>query len=888
MAGRRGIGLAVGCAAALPLALASAAPAQEGYWNVLALGQGESVSALEVATLGGRPPATFTSQLPLYSGLLNAAPGLTGEDLARFFKPARFGVAPGDVASVVAPRPDVTITRDAAHGVPHVSATTRSGTFFGAGYATAQDRLFQIDVLRHLARGRLSELIGPGTDDSVLAMDVQQLLLTDYTEQELQRQLDELPAIAGAEGAQVLDDARAYVDGINRYIEEARLDPGKLPVEYPGLGTSPAAWTLTDSMAVLTLIAGGSDRGGGGEAEVSQVLLEAQARFGRRLGRRVFDDFRRLDDPEAPVTTKRRFHTGDAAAGARRRGVALPDLGSVRPRTLVVSGSPAATSDGARAPWLRSLERRGAAPAGPWSNALLVTAERSRSGRPLAVMGPQVGHFSPPLLMEIDLHGPGIDARGAAFPGAGVYVTMGRGRDFAWSLTSSYSDNTDEFVERLCQPDGSRPTPDSVHYLHRGRCRPFEVRDHVLHTPGPSAAAPGAQARTITLRLERSVHGPIQARATVRGEPVAIAEASAPYMHEALPALALKRLNENAITGPASFRRTMGLVNVPRSWFYAGRREIAFAEAGWSPRRAPGTDPSLPTWGTGEFEWRGRLPSRVLPWQTGSPTGYLVSWNNKLAPGWRAADNRFSLGSVHRSKLLERPLRTALARGGKVDAARLVRIMQEAATTDLRGRHVYPWIRRVIGRVRDPQAVELLRILDAWRRKGAHRRDLDSDNLYDDSAAVALMDAWWSPLVRRIFEPVLGTPLLERIRRVIAFGQSPPPSGNAFSTGWWGYVDKDLRTLLGRRVRGPLSRIYCGAGSRRRCRQILLGTLLDAGERVRARLGADPSGWRVPATCSTSGARTCDQIEAVPMGLTETPPIPWQNRPVFQQLVEIP
>jgi acyl-homoserine lactone acylase PvdQ len=82
-------------------------------------------------------------------------------------------------------------------------------------------------------------------------------------------------------------------------------------------------------------------------------------------------------------------------------------------------------------------------------------------------MGPQVGYYSPEVLMELDLHGGGIDARGATFPGISLYVVLGRGRDFAWSTTTAYSDNVDEFAEKLCEPAGGAPSRDSDHYLYR-------------------------------------------------------------------------------------------------------------------------------------------------------------------------------------------------------------------------------------------------------------------------------------------------------------------------------------------------------------------------------------------------------------------------------------
>ena len=68
--------------------------------------------------------------------------------------------------------------------------------------------------------------------------------------------------------------------------------------------------------------------------------------------------------------------------------------------------------------------------------------------------------------MEEDLHGPGIDARGAAFPGVNLYVQLGHGRDYAWSATTATSDNVDTFAEVLCQDD--------FHYLYKGQCLAME------------------------------------------------------------------------------------------------------------------------------------------------------------------------------------------------------------------------------------------------------------------------------------------------------------------------------------------------------------------------------------------------------------------------------
>ena len=84
-------------------------------------------------------------------------------------------------------------------------------------------------------------------------------------------------------------------------------------------------------------------------------------------------------------------------------------------------------------------------------------------------MGPQLGYYYPEIVEQMDLHGPGYQAQGAAVPGLAMYVLIGRTPDYAWSLTSANHDVRDVFAEQLCEPDGSAPTRASDHYLFKGR-----------------------------------------------------------------------------------------------------------------------------------------------------------------------------------------------------------------------------------------------------------------------------------------------------------------------------------------------------------------------------------------------------------------------------------
>ena len=871
--------LATGSAVAALLAIAvPAASAQEPFRNVLPAGQGETVNAAELgaAQASGEPPASFTNQNGMYAGLVGAAPRLRSADLDRYFKPETFG-PPAQPASEVSPRPGVRIARD-AYNVPHVTGDTRADTMFGAGYATAQDRLFLMDVLRHTGRGRLTELIGPGTDDANVKADAEQLKIADYGEDELQAMIDRARQGAGAEGAVIQADLDAYVAGVNQYISEARSDPSKLPAEYPALGKMPADWKGTDTVAIASLIGGIFGKGGGGEAKAAQALLAARERFGAKRARSVFRDFRAFDEPEAPVTTTRRFRF-DRPGRVKSAAVALPDLGSIKDRDPVVAdGGGPLPGVVPPVPGLPDLPIGGLPFQRVQSNALLVSRKQSKSGHPIAVMGPQVGYYSPEILMEIDLHGGGIDARGATFPGISLYVLIGRGKDFAWSTTTAYSDNVDEFVEKLCQDDR--------HYLYKGQCIPFETREHTMTvTPAPTDPA-GTPPRTIKMELLRSVHGPIQAFATVGGQKVAISEARSTYQHEIDSVVAYKRLNSGEVTSPKTFQQAFGRENFAFNHFYVDKRDVAYITAGWYPRRAKGTDPSLPAWGTGEWDWRGRLSYEQLPKQVNPKRGYFTNWNNKQAPGWRAADDNWAFGSQQRVQRLQKRVRAGIKGKRKMTLVGLTKAMQDAATVDLRGQVSYPLLRKVIGKRPPASVAEPLRLLDAWAKAGGHRRDLDGDGVYERSAAVALMDRWWERLMPGIFQPALGAPLVERIKAINPYAQTPDGQGSSFFDGWHGYVDKDLRRLLGRRVEHPLSRRYCGGGKLRACRRVLTSTLAAAATDVRSQYGTALAHVRIRATgCEQDPI--CDQITFITAGAVDTPPIPWQDRPTFQQIVEI-
>jgi hypothetical protein len=137
-----------------------------------------------------------------------------------------------------------------------------------------------------------------------------------------------------------------------------------------------------------------------------------------------------------------------------------------------------------------------------------------------------------------------------------------------------------------------------------------------------------------------------------------------------------------------------------------------------------------------------------------------------------------------------------------------------------------------------------------------------------------VLDAAWPRLADAVLGPVLG-PLVDRLAALHPRSDDPGPGGSAYISGWYGYVDKDLRALLGRPVRSPYSIRYCGGGVLAPCRAALWAALDSAAAELETKQGPAPSGWRADATA--------ERIQFRSGVLPDT--MRWTNRPTFQQLM---
>jgi acyl-homoserine lactone acylase PvdQ len=877
------LGLAAFAAVALVAATASAATVQPygtndagGFRNVLPPGENGLLNSQQLLKARGFEhilPPHFADQQPLYENLLYASPTLTEAQVPLYYKDATFGVPAGEVESTVDPRPGVTIVRDKAFGIPHIYGETRADTEFGAGYAGAQDRLFLMDVLRHTGRAELASFLG----GSNAGADAGQWQFAPYTEADLEKQITQMPKIYGRAGQQAVEDLDAYVEGINAYVAAANANPALKPAEYTLLGQPMEAWKPTDIIAIASLVGGIFGRGGGNELNSALTMESMVERMGKQAGRKAWLGFRSKNDPEAPTTIAKPFPYETRSAFAKR-GLALPEPNSVHEEKAASASSAAPDVNTLGGRLQASIEAAGHA-----SNWELVSAKNSTDGHPIAVMGPQVGYYVPQILMEEDLHGPGIDARGAAFAGVNLFVELGHGRDYAWSATTATSDNVDTFAEVLCK--------DRFHYLYKGKCLAMEKLTK-REKWAPNAIDPTPEGQQ-TLVAYRTVHGIVFARGRVKGQKVAFVHERSTYFHEADSVIGFGQLNEpGTVTGVKGFKKAVSDINFLFNWSYVDANHIAYALSGAMPQRARGTSPDFPILGTGQYDWKGFNPKTqmadFLPFnkhpQAVDPE-FLVSWNNKQAPEWAAADDKYDYGPIFRSQMISDRVKAAIKGNKKMNIAQLVQAMEEPASEDLRGYRLLPVILKAIGKPKSAKLREAIATLETWHQHGAHRRDLDRNGEDEETPAIELMDAWWPKLLEGEFKPVLGKQAYERLEGMVHTGSvvGGSPTAPDYDDGWYSYVDKDLRDLVGPKPGAPWSRVYCGGGSKAKCKAMLERTLKAAMKVTPAQLYGGGNG-----DCASNPQPSCfDQNRPTVTGGAELGPFPFQNRPTFQQVVTL-
>ncbi len=392
--------------------------------------------------------------------------------IARSALPELDGPLP--VSGVSAP---VSVTRD-SHGVPAIEAASLDDLFFAQGYVTAQDRLFQMDLMRRAAAGELAEIVG----EAALKHDREQRILG------IKATAEKGLLAATPEDRQQFD---AYARGVNAFVESHR---DRLPLEFRILGYSPRPWTMQDSLMIAYQMVE--------TLSTKPIAALTREKVLSKLGPELTADLY--------VNTSWRDHPPTAPA---------PALEGAPPQkqSAIRSGEVASTFRGAALPvmlepWLCPFFPEEPIPLG--SNNWVVSGAHTVTGKPLLSNDMHLGHQMPNLWYEAHLRSGDFDVAGVTLPGY-PYVIVGHNRRVAWGFTNVgptvqdlYIENFNDHGQYLTAEGWKQPEARREVIRVKGKPDVVVTVEVTRHGPIVSELAPGER-RKIALRwwAERRVRG---------------------------------------------------------------------------------------------------------------------------------------------------------------------------------------------------------------------------------------------------------------------------------------------------------------------------------------------------------------------------------------------
>lgn len=533
----------------------------------------------------------------------------------------------GTIGPATAAEEQIKIVRD-KFGVPHVFAETAEGASYGTGYVLAQDRLWQMHVLRRLAKGRLAEVIPL---DQVVELDKEARFWT-YTQAEREARLKTYPQ-------DIQNNLQAFADGINAWIGTLQTNPSLLPHEFLKFNETPEEWAVDDSIALGDYLVLSFGAGGGNELAYADLLNTLVEKLGKKKGRAAWNDLVLKSDPDTVLSIPRSYdykkestvariseaqsrrklqadaRISLAKGEGRERDANLHDLapakGTMDQLALIPDTDAAMEGYLEHQDGLRFIERH----LRFGSNAQIVGPKLSETGNSLQTGGPQVGYFLPQILVDIGIHGGNLDATGMTFAGAGPAVLIGRGTGYAWTTTTGSSDLTDTYVEKL-DPDDARK------YEYKGKWEDMECRTETYNMDG----APAEEQE-----ICRTRHGPVLS--FDEENDVAYSVRYSWFNREGQTVEGFFRYN--SVKSLADFATYSNFLSSNHNMFYVDDQgNYGYWHPGNHVVRARGVDIRLPQDGTGGSEWRGILPIQKVPHEVNGPRGWLTNWNNQPVANW--------------------------------------------------------------------------------------------------------------------------------------------------------------------------------------------------------------------------------------------------------------
>ncbi|MBX7259731.1 MAG: penicillin acylase family protein [Candidatus Hydrogenedentes bacterium] len=491
----------------------------------------------------------------------------------------------------------VKVTRD-DWGVPHIEAETEPDAFFALGYTMAQDRLFQMELLRRIAQGELSEILGPLKMGAVSVPEIDRVMRAFRLRANAEKYFlheDRIPP-------ELLASLDAFVAGVNRFMKD-----GPLPFEFKVLRIPERPFTKVDCMSVAALLPiTFSD--GLREDQLASILAQ---RFPGKNTDAMFPGYSK----EIPVTVMETLEEAEAYLKQTGSVPSTPDAPSESepsPKREPLPSDDTGQLQAFLEPLAWISEHFGASFG---SNSWVLDPSRSASGKPILANDPHIGFTNPSIWFEAHVKAGDYENYGYYFPPIPIAL-LGHNSDRGWALTMFANDDVDLFVEEF-KPD----EPGKVKY--KGEWVDAETIRETIHVRF-------AEDQVCDVRV--TPHGPVITDFLSNaygydGPPVAMSWVW--QQNEYTDLLAFYKMGR--ARNYEAFAEAVPLVTSPGvNISYADKEgNIAWWAAGRIVKRAPTVNPKrLLDGGSGKDEILGFLPFELNPHLKNPECGYIVTANN--------------------------------------------------------------------------------------------------------------------------------------------------------------------------------------------------------------------------------------------------------------------
>ena len=655
----------------------------------------------------------------------------------------------------------VTIKRD-EYGVPHIyarEADSRAPVFYGYGYATAKDRLYQLELYRRYYHGTVAEVLGAGGENNNWVAFDKAARRNTAGEPSLDEQADEQLTDSQQ------DVLQAFTDGINRYIQEVRdSDDMEFHKAFQDHGFEPDEFTTEDAAGMYV---GSMAFFSGFQLETlsASVVNALTGKTGSEdEAMDLFEDLNWGNDPGAPTSTVQSgegytppyTEVGDGATensgaggGGARAGTTRGATGESATPSNTITGGDFAIPDDAERVHESEMERIRTLASGLdelglpikyGSNALAVQGDITESGDALIMGGPQMGFNTPSIMYEAGLHGHDFDVAGITVAGY-PFIMFGHNRNGAMTSTAGIDNCLQMFRESITVTDDG---PDT--YTFQGEEYDIETEEKTIEV---------ADGENVTYTDRYTRHGVVTTWDPENGQALAQTKSYAGRHMNSWRAFYECQFASDV----SEFKEAAQRCDYALNFMWAGKSgDIGYFHLGRYPdAETVEWDTRLPADGT-QYELTEedylRAADEEVPYAINPDPGYSAQWNNKPAPEWNNGDLSYSWSTDHRVQRIINIIEHRLEANGAITYQDMKDVVYDISFTDLRSIRYKDHLLDALDGADLTETEQQARAeLQAWE----HFAQADGeDNEGQYPAGYTIWDATFSKMLQEVFAETFG------------------------------------------------------------------------------------------------------------------------------------